>query len=49
MKCRTSPQINPTQVDGQVPGKLGGGVEATIGESSSVRLRVLALLIGDGD
>ena len=49
MKCRTSPQIDPTQVDGQVHGKLGGGVEATIGESSSVRLGVLALLISDGD
>lgn len=49
MKCRTSPQIDPTQVDGQVHGKLGGVVEATIGESSSVRLGVLALFIGDGD
>ena len=49
MKCRTSPQIDPTQVGGQVHGKLGGGIEATIGESSSVRLGVLALLTGDGD
>lgn len=49
MKCRTSPQIDPTQVGGQEHGKLGGGVEATIGESSSVRLGVLALLTGDGD
>lgn len=49
MKCRTSPQIDPTQADGQVHGKPGGVVEATIGKSSSVRLGVSAPFIGHGD
>ena len=49
MKCRTSSQVDPTHVDGQGHGKPGGVVEATIGKSSSVRLGVSTLFIGDGD
>ena len=49
MKCRTKHQINPAHINGQVQRRLGGKVEVTTGKSSSARLAVWALFIGDGE